>query len=271
MNEYCTIQLGGTLPLITTAIHNGHKLDDQLLDLSGLSDLVRLMEEDPFTGLWAKQSMNHIIALRSRFEFDLNRPPEKAIYINPEDAWGLNLWKTKPSEIQLAESLSRYSGIYKDIYKGMNKLIKKHGKIVILDFHSYNYRREGPDGPQADVALNPEINLGTGTMDREYWAPVVDRFIEDLKNVNYHGRTLDIRENIKFKGGYFPKWIHENFKEKACCISVEAKKFFMDEWTGEPDWEKTFGLRDAFGETIPGLLKEISLMKSNTQKEFASE
>lgn len=38
-------------------------------------------------------------------------------------------------------------------------------------------------------------------MDREYWAPVVDKFMEDLKAFEFQGRSWDIRENIKFRNG----------------------------------------------------------------------
>ena len=99
--------------------------------------------------------------------------------------------------------------------------------------HSYNYRRNGPDNPPEPDQLNPEINLGTGTLDRGKWSSIIDRFISDVNNYDFMGRNLDIRENIKFKGGYFPKWLHQKYPENVCCLSIEFRKFFMDEWTGE--------------------------------------
>ena len=39
---------------------------------------------------------NRIIVNRSRFEVDINRPRDKAVYITPEDAWGLHIWKNIP-------------------------------------------------------------------------------------------------------------------------------------------------------------------------------
>jgi hypothetical protein len=47
---------------------------------------------------------------------------------------------------------------------------------VVFDLHTYNHRREGPDTPPAEEVGNPEVNLGTGTMDRRKWAPIIDRF-----------------------------------------------------------------------------------------------
>lgn len=258
MNEFCVIELEDERPIVTAAIHNGHKLSEHLERLSALTEIERLREEDPFTGVWANISGNHIVGQRSRFEFDLNRSPEKAIYLLPSDAWGLTLWEKPLSDQVIEKTLQQYKDIYQEIHKGLNKLVQKFGKIAILDIHSYNHRREGPDKPPADPELNPEINVGTGTMDRDYWAPLVDRFMNELREQDFQGRKLDVRENIKFRGGYFPAWIHSHFEESACCISVEVKKFFMDEWTCQPDWDAIEAISKALNATVPGLLNEIT-------------
>ena len=80
-------------PLVATAIHNGHLLRDEIEELTALSDVERLREEDPFTGDWTTIANVQIVMQNSRFEVDLNRPRDKAVYIDPEDAWGLKLWK----------------------------------------------------------------------------------------------------------------------------------------------------------------------------------
>ena len=129
---------------------------------------------------------------------------------------------------------------------------------MVLDLHSYNHRRSAPDAPPADPALNPEVNVGTGAMNRKLWAPLADRFMKDLRSFDFMGRNLDVRENIKFKGGYFSRWIHENFPESGCALAVEFKKFFMDEWTGEKDWKQTQTIKDALQSTIPGLLTVLN-------------
>jgi N-formylglutamate amidohydrolase len=260
MNESCVIELEGNSPIVTTAIHDGHQLSMDHLRLFALSEEDRLREEDPFTGVWAKMSDNHIVARMSRFEFDLNRPPEKAIYLSPSDAWGLNVWKTEPPAALTQKAFEQYTTTYEEIHKGLSQLIERFGKIVILDFHSYCHRRKGAEAPPDDPLLNPEVNIGTGTMDRMYWAPLVDRFINELSSADIQGRKLDVRENIKFRGGYFPTWIHKNFPESACCISVEFKKFFMDEWSGLPDWDMIGAISAMLNDSVPGLMDEISKM-----------
>jgi hypothetical protein len=137
------------------------------------------------------------------------------------------------------------------------ELARNHNHFVVLDLHSYNHRRSGPAGPEADPVQNPEVNIGTGSLDRTYWAPVVDGFMADLRGFDYLGRRLDVRENVKFTGGHFSRWTHRHFPKSACVLAVEFKKFFMDEWSGEPDelQIETIGL--ALRSTVTGILAAI--------------
>ena len=262
MDRYCRIVLSRDTPIVTAAIHNGHRLSNEIEKLMALSGEERLREEDPCTGKWARTSRNHIIGRISRFEFDLNRPPEKAVYLTPEDAWGLQVWKTPPSREALERLLSRYNEIYTRIHEGLSDLIEKFGTVVVLDLHSYNHRRGGAAASPADPLQNPEINIGTGTLDREYWAFLVEGVMEDLKKFDFQGRQLDVRENTKFRGGNFPRWIHENFDKSVCCISLEVKKFFMDEWTGKSFRDLTDCIGASVRSLFPGIHEKIAWYNS---------
>jgi N-formylglutamate amidohydrolase len=264
MNEFVSINLDGTTPLLATAIHDGHLVSEDLASLFALKESAQLREEDPFTALWTDITGNKIIARHSRFEFDLNRPPEKAVYILPSDAWGLEVWRTKPSASIITRSQQRYAEIYQNFHEAITELVSRYNGLVVFDLHSYNHRRNGPNAPPEDKTMNPEINLGTGNMDRIFWGSLVDRFITDLKGYDFSGRQLDVRENIKFKGGYFSKWIHKNFKESVCCLSIEVKKFFMDEWTGEPDHSIINAIGEALKATVPGVIEELSIRRANS-------
>jgi N-formylglutamate amidohydrolase len=263
MNEFVTIKLEGTIPLLACAIHNGNFLSENLARRIAISDADKLREEDPFTWIWTSITGNRIVAHHSRFEFDLNRPPEKAVYLQPSDAWGLKVWNSKPSAKMISKSLQIYSEIYQNFHIAITDLVNRYGALVVYDLHSYNHRRNGPDAPAEDPALNPEINVGTGTMDRIYWGALVERFMADLQNYEFYDRHLDVRENIKFKGGYFPRWIHENFNNNVCCLSIEVKKFFMDEWTGKPNHSFVNAIGKALKATIPGVLDELTKRKQN--------
>jgi len=250
-------QESGDGPLVATAIHHGHDLREEVAALLAISEVDRLREEDPFTGVWTRVAATRIVVQRSRFEVDLNRPRQRAAYRSPEDAWGLRIWRSDPP----VEVLERSRSLHDDFYTAMRELFarlaRSQGRFIVFDLHSYNHRREGPTAPPADAAENPQVNVGTGTLDRTLWAPVVDRFIRDLRSYSFPGGQLDVRENVKFQGGFFPRWIHEAFPATGCGLAIEFKKFFMDEWSGEPDPILLQAIGDALQSTVPGVLTEL--------------
>lgn len=247
----------GKAPVLAVAIHNGHDLREEVEGIVALGDEGRFREEDPYTGAWTAIAENRIVVYRSRFEVDLNRPRDKAVYVKPEDAWGLTVWRMPPSKGIIARSLERYDGFYAQLHGVCSRMEKEFGHFVVLDLHTYNHRRLGPQGEPADREGNPEINVGTGTMNRAEWASLVDRFIDDLRGFDYLGRHLDVRENVKFCGGQLSRTIHEKFPRSGCALAVEVKKFFMDEWTGTVDGEQLRVVREALRGTIPGILDEL--------------
>jgi len=248
----------GDGPLVATAIHDGHDVRSDLLGLMAISDADRLREEDPFTGLWTAVSPTRVIGTRSRFEVDLNRPREKAVYRTPEDAWGLRVWNEAISDAQVEQSLREYDLFYGALERLYAEKADRYGRFVVFDLHTYNHRREGAEGPVADPALNPQINVGTGTLtDRGRFAPVIDRFISDLRDFDFPGGGLDVRENVRFRGGNCGAWAHATFPDSACVLSIEVKKFFMDEWTGAPDEKLVDAVGDALRPAVAGALEEL--------------
>lgn len=248
-------------PILATAIHDGHTLRDEVARNMALNELARLQEEDPYTGLWTGIVEKRVIGLHSRFEVDLNRPRDKAVYRVPEDAWGLHVWHEEPADNVVARSLAQYDAFYAEMDRLFTEMRREYGHFVVFDLHTYNHRRQGPDGPAADPGANPEVNIGTGNLDRSLWGPIVERFVAELHAYDFLGRHLDVRENIKFQGGHFSRWAHERFADSACVWAIEFKKFFMDEWTGTvgDDQKAEFqAIPHALEYTLPGVLEELS-------------
>jgi N-formylglutamate amidohydrolase len=81
----------GFSPIVGTAIHNGHNVRSDVQALMALPRNDRLREEDPFTEFIIRDLSNRIVCHRSRFEVDLNRPREAAVYLSPEQAWNETL------------------------------------------------------------------------------------------------------------------------------------------------------------------------------------
>lgn len=246
----------GDGPLVAAAIHAGPELRPEVARLMRLSNLDRLCEEDPYTDAWTSIAATRIIGRRSRFEVDLNRPRDKAVYVVPADAWGLKVWESQPPSELVQRSLEQYDAFYAELKRVLTRLVERCKVVVIYDLHSYNHRRAGPDAPPAPAETHPEVNVGTGTMDRGRWAPIVDRFIGDLRAFDFWGRHLDVRENVRFFGGNFPRWIHQEFPDSACVLAVEFKKIFMDEWTGRKDELQTDAIRRALESTVAGVREE---------------
>ena len=247
----------GEGPLVAAAIHDGHFVRDEVAQLLAVDEPTRLLEEDPYTSQWTVVAPTRVIGLRSRFEVDLNRPREKAVYRSPEDAWGIQVWKRVPPDDVFARSLEEYDAFYHAMGQLLSGIQSRWGRFFVFDLHSYNHRRAGPDAPPASAEENPQVNIGTGTMDRARWAPVVDRFIADLRAYDFPTGRLDVRENVKFRGGYFPRWVHETFPESGCAVAIEVKKFFMDEWSGKVDQALLQAIGDAIRSTVPGVLDEL--------------
>ena len=170
--------LEGTSRVVAVAVHDGHDLRPELVEHMALPEEGRLREEDPFTGAFAAVVDTKVVGLRSRFEVDLNRPREKAIYLRPEDAWGLTVYRDTLPEEMIERSLNEYDAFYEAMHSYLEAKVVEYGTFVVLDLHSYNHRRGGPDAQPSDPMENPEVNVGTGTMsDRRRWSSIVDRFI----------------------------------------------------------------------------------------------
>ena len=228
----------GEGPVLATAIHDGHGVRADLADRFALSAAGRLREEDPFTGHAIAPAPNRLTAHRSRFEVDLNRDIDSAVYQRPEDCWGLDVWTSPLDPAAVEASRLYHRRFYAEVRRVLDEMAQDYPCFVVLDVHSYNHRRGGPDADPTPPEQAPDINIGTFSMPRDRWAHVIDPFIEEMRAFDFMGRRLDVRENVAFQGkGELTRFVHRTWPEQGCAIAFEFKKFFMDEWTGRPDPE----------------------------------
>ena len=247
----------GVGPLVTAAIHAGHQIRPEIKELFLVDEQTRLREEDPFTDRWTEIATNRVIVNTSRFEVDLNRPEQSAVYMTADDAWGIDVWKTPPPTAVVNESLCQHRLFYAEIERFLNAIHLKYGDFVVLDLHSYCHRRSGPGFLAADLAENPDINIGTGSVDKRKWSSLVSSLISKLRAFDLGGQRLDVRENVKFRGGHFSSWINSRYAGDACAIAIEVKKTFMDEWTGNLDWVKFELISRALESTVLTIYEEL--------------
>lgn len=247
--------------LVATAIHNGHDLRPEVAAAMVLDEAARLREEDPHTDTIGALTPARVVVHRSRFEVDLNRRVEAAVYRTPEHCWDLEVWRTNPLPVDIVRrSHEEYASFYSRLGERLDDVARR-GPFVVFDVHSYNHRRGGADADSEPVGDNPEVNLGTGSVDKMVFQGVIDAFTESMSAQRTDGGAIDVRENVKFRGGALARWIHERYAGRGACLALEFKKTFMDEWTGELDEDRLGRAYDALAATLPGMREELEKLR----------
>jgi len=242
--------------VIATAVHAGHDLRPSVAAHSALDAVTRFREEDPFTDRLTMIGVAAVVVHRSRFEVDLNRPRDGAVYRTPDDAWGIELWDGPLPPHDIEHSLETYDEFYAELGHRLD-VIADDGPFVLLDLHSYNHRRNGRDAPAGAADDNPGVNVGTGPLDRRRWGRIIDVFVDEMGRREVRGERLDVRENVRFRGGELSRWVAQRYGDRGCALAIEFKKTFMDEWTGDLDEQHLEELRLALAAAVPALVEEL--------------
>ena len=216
------IKIAEYVPYVCAAVHDGGNFRVELLDNIIHTEYERWYEEDPKT-LEFISSFPIVIAGRdSRFEYDLNRPPETAVY---EDAWGKPVWHKPLTKRERETSLSKHDNFYRVVEALITKIEKLFKACVVYDIHSYNYKRHDRDVPV--------FNVGTENIDNKKYGAVKKAFLQSLSEIELPNIVNTTAENDVFFGrGYFLKFITEKF-DNTLVLATEVKKIYCDEETGE--------------------------------------
>jgi N-formylglutamate deformylase len=213
------------------ALHAGSAIRSDLQAKLAVSETDRYREEDPGTDQLIRELPIRVVALDSRFEYDLNRPEDKAIPLTPEMAWGLDVWKTELSAKEKEASLLKYREFHRLIDLVSDYLVSQGEQAFIFDLHSYCYQRDKRLPWWEDP--KPAINLGTGGINEPRFREAIDDLLDSFSRISAGGRQLTVAENEVFKGGYLARKLCARHYDHLAVFAIEFKKIFMDEWSGE--------------------------------------
>ena len=214
-----TLKIAEYVPYVCAAVHDGHQFRKELWANCKHTEYERWYEEDPATKAMVQSHPIVIAGCDSRFEYDLNRAPETAIY---EDAWGKQLWQQPLSENLKKKSLVKHANFYKVVHALIAKLETKFGTCIVYDMHSYNWQRWDREVPT--------WNLGTANIDNNRFGVAIEAWRKTLEAMPLPNGIKSIAKiNDTFQGnGYFLKFITQNFSN-TLVLATEIAKVYCNE------------------------------------------
>lgn len=215
-----TIKVDTYTHFVCAAVHDGHQLRKELWDNCLHTTYDRWYEDDPATKSMIAAHPIVIAGLDTRFEYDLNRAPEVAIY---EDAWGKQLWKKALSEEMISKSMAKHQAFYEVVQALIKKLESLHPVCVVYDMHSYNWRRWPREVPT--------WNLGTQNVDNDRFGKNIEAWRQSLSEIELPNDILSTAAiNDTFYGnGYFLKFITSYF-QNTLVLATEVAKIYCNEY-----------------------------------------
>ena len=215
-----TLKIDNYVHYICGAVHDGHQFRKSLWNNCLHTEYERWYEEDPETKNMVVSHPIVIAGCDSRFEYDLNRASESAIY---EDAWGKRLWKKPLPEKEKQKSMGKHDAFYKVVHALIDKIESIHGVAIVYDMHSYNWKRWDREVPT--------WNLGTSNVDAIRFGMDIEDWRQSLSELSLpNGIESTSKINDTFQGnGYFLKFISKNFKN-TLVLATEIAKVYCDEY-----------------------------------------
>jgi N-formylglutamate amidohydrolase len=213
------------------SMHSGNRVREEIRNILSVSEADRHREEDPYMDRFIADFPIQILGRDSRFEYDLNRNPYRAIYDFDRPTWGLKIWNREITEEERSRSIQKHREFHELMEMVCSYLLKQNRYALLFDLHAYCYQRETSQAWQDDD--RPEINIGTGAVNRDVFEPAIGCFKSNLRRTMIQDHLLRISENEIFFGGYLSRHLSRMYHERLLVLALEYKKIFMDEWTGE--------------------------------------
>ena len=210
------------VPLVCVALHSGSGFPVELEQHCLLTSADRIFEEDPHTEELVVSQPIVMSGMDSRYFYDLNRSPE---HCDQTVVFGRRVWK---QDVHPLSSLARqrHRKFYSLFKVLVDKLVELFGYCLIVDIHSYNYSRIDRE--------TPLFNLGTANYKREEEHLFASQWTQVLAGISFPGIKIPVAENEVFNGdGYLLHWLQCEFPESCLTVSIDIKKIYCDEVTGE--------------------------------------
>ncbi|WP_394176401.1 flavohemoglobin expression-modulating QEGLA motif protein [Thalassotalea litorea] len=259
-----TVKIDEYTPVICAAIHNGHRLRDELQKSFLLTKQERYFEEDPYTDELISSFPIQLIGNDSRFEYDLNRAKTLSTYF--KTAWNKQVWHKPLSQKQRSNSHRKHQSFY-NVLEAIIEVIETEFKnAIVFDIHSYNYKRIEKD--------TPTFNIGSGQIDVERWGRVVNYFEKQLNQIELPNIKVRAATDEVFHGrGYLITHVNSHF-DNTLVLPTEVKKVFMDETSGDAYplvlEDLKAGFKDAISETAAYFVRRYGSKKSVRKADILS-
>ncbi|WP_343486238.1 N-formylglutamate amidohydrolase [Allomuricauda sp. d1] len=243
-----TLKIEEYVPYVCGAVHDGHQFRKSLWENCIHTEYERWYEEDPCTKQMVQTHPIVIAGMDSRFEYDLNRAPQTAIY---EDAWGKKLWRNPLATKEIDMSQAKHRAFYMVVNTLISKLESLHKKVLVFDMHSYNWKRW-----EREV---PTWNLGTANIDNDRFGQIAHDWSIKLGQMQLPNEIKSTSKiNDTFQGnGYFLKYITQNFN-KTLVLATEIAKVYCDELSEVIYPEVVQSVENQLRDLIPLQVKEFT-------------
>lgn len=225
----------GEGPLIAIAPHAGTRLDPELephLTEAALSSHWRL--HAPWTGSMTSVAPTRIVALRSRYELELDESREAcAGRQRVAGAPDLRLWRSEPPEAVLERARFAWDAFHEHLGRIIEAVVAMRGHFIALVLRAPHAIPE--NAPHLEVPDMPEIIVQSGSLVDLRYQSLARRLTEQLGDGVVLGYPLEVREDAHDPGGHLTSWINRHHGAHGCAIAVELRKVVVDDASGLPE------------------------------------
>ena len=253
-----------TGPVVATSVHAGHELRPEIAEPMVLDEAERFREEDPFTDRIAAVVPDRVLTTsRSRFEADLNRPRREAIYRTPDDCWGLErVARRRAVRTSCSRAASRRTTRSSTRSRRGSTPWPSAARSSCSTCTPTTIGATAPTQPPAPAHENPEVNVGTGSVDHDLFGPLVERFMGDLRRRDPGLRTARRPGERRVRGAQ-PRLVGARplSAGRVACWPWSSRR---PSWTSGPASStepRSACARMALAAALPGLREELERLR----------